>query len=287
MGEAAGGQHHAGARAHGDASGARLQQRAGHPSFALRERQRLRGDKDRDPPPQQRVVEASDQRVAHHQPGATVEAKAVGAVASEESQAVAQGGKRSPGVEEMGDVRAVDHHPAKKHEFGQRWAQLGEVVRQNGGVEWHRLQHAPRQCGSLQGRPVIRVMRVGAQSERTVVFQERHHLGRCVEEGARSCLVETIAENGPQIAQSVVGAVAAGRAVARVGHPQRAGRAGTRATHALGLLDQQHIETEYGCGERSRHPGSAAAEHKKVNLPLVAHHGRCAQLIQDTLSSPD
>src|SRR5205823_8184279 len=84
------------------------------------------GQEDRYPPLQQRVIEAPNQRVAHHQPGATREAKAIGAGTRDEPQAVAQRREGSSGIEEMADVGAVDHHAAKQHELGQRWAQLGE-----------------------------------------------------------------------------------------------------------------------------------------------------------------
>ena len=184
---------------------------------------------------------------------------------------MAQRGERSPSIEEMADVRAVDHHPAKEHELGQRWTHFGEVAAQNGRVERHRLEHPPRQGGALQRRPVVRMMRIGAQSNRSVVLQEGDHLGSRGEEGAHSGLVESVAENGPQIAPRVFGAVAARRAVAGVGHPHRAGRTGARATYNIGLLDQLYIETEHGCRQRSRHAGSAAAEDKQVDMPFARH----------------
>src|SRR5262249_60946910 len=107
-------------------------------------------------------------------------------------------------------------HAAKQHELGQGWAQLGEVAAQNGGVERHRLEHAAGQRGTLRSRPVVRVMRIGAEGDRTVVLQKRHHLGRRGEERAHSRLVEPVAENGAQVAQRIFRGIPARRAVAGI-----------------------------------------------------------------------
>ena len=243
----------------------------------MRERQGLRREEDRHPALQQRVVEASDERIAHHQSCAARETDAVGAVAREQPEAVAQRGERPRGVEKMTDVRAVDHHAAEQHELGQRRVQLGEVLAQNRCVERHRLEHASRQGRALEGRPVVRVMRIGAESNRGVILQESNHLGSRRDERAHAHLVEPVAENRAQIAQRIVGTVAARRAVARVWNPHRAGGARARAADNIGLLYQQHVETEYGGGERRGHAGRAAADYEKIDLPLIAHGVRSSR----------
>jgi hypothetical protein len=106
----------------------------------------------------QAVVQAADESIAHHQAGATLIPQAVREVACEQLRRVDEIGERIEAANQGGNIGFADHHPAEKHELGDRRTDAPKIRAEQAPVErlWH--DRASGDSGARHVAPIIRVL---------------------------------------------------------------------------------------------------------------------------------
>ncbi len=227
-------------------------------------------EKNRDVALAQAVEQPPDQRISHHDPGATPILHAVEDIAREESGGISEISERAVAVDQRRNVRLADHHPTEQHEFRYWRANTVKVRTEQTAVKRLGNDRATGNRCTRHVAAVIRMLsarkkphlRAGGQvidhfrptlekraPERAVVFPDQ-----CIEIAVR--LLRAVGESGDT-------------ALAVAGNPERACRRRSGATDLIRLLAQNYIETFKRGDQRSRQTGGSCARYQQIDLTVA------------------
>ena len=241
-------------------------------AVALHQLDQFRAVFDRHATLAQAVIKSPDQRVAHHQPRAALEAQAVGGVAKQQFRRGHEVRDRGDRFQQKRNVELSDHHAAEHHERRDRRPHAIEVLTQQPPVEWQRRERAACERTPRLVRVIVRVHRRRDEFHFRAPVQIVERRGSRRQERLAHCLgarADFGIEETPRVVDLVRHAVA--HRLARPRNPDRPGGGRCRAADLIGLLAEEHVEA-FERGKQGRaHAAHAGAKDQDIDLAVPTH----------------